>query len=385
MNPHRRALLLALAALPCAPSALRAEGLGVRQRALQFPADFGAHPGTRIEWWYATGWLNEASVGAAAVEGATSPVAAPAFGFQLTFFRSRTGVAAPHPSRFAATQLIFAHAALTDLGARKLRHDQRIARAGFGIAGADEGDTRVNLREWRFARMPAQAQATHASVYIAQAHSEAAGFGFDFTLTTTQPLLLQGAAGYSRKGPRPEQASHYYSQPQLSVAGTLKRDGRALPVRGRAWLDHEWSDSLLDPQAVGWDWIGINLADGSALTAFRLRRADGSSLYAGGSFRAGAALATPTRNFGPDEVRMAPGRTWASPRSRAVYPVAWRVETPAGTFTVNALLDDQELDGSRAATGTVYWEGLSELRDAAGRVVGHGYLEMTGYAGRLRL
>jgi predicted secreted hydrolase len=158
-------------------------------------------------------------------------------------------------------------------------------------------------------------------------------------------------------------------------------------VRGRAWLDHEWSDSLLDPQAVGWDWIGMNLADGSALTAFRLRRADGSSVYAGGSFRAAAAAGATgvsARNFAPDEVRFTAGRAWASTSSRAVYPVEWLVETPAGNFTAKALLDNQELD-SRASTGTIYWEGLSELRDSAGRVVGHGYLEMTGYSGRLSL
>jgi len=51
---------------------------------------------------------------------------------------------------------------------------------------------------------------------------------------------------------------------------------------------------------------------------------------------------------------------------------------------VRARLDAQELD-SRAGTGTAYWEGLSELLDAAGRPAGRGYLEMTGYAGKLRL
>ena len=55
-----------------------------------------------------------------------------------------------------------------------------------------------------------------------------------------------------------------------------------------------------------------------------------------------------------------------------------------GTWRVVSLLDAQELDG-REGTGTVYWEGLSELRDAQDRPVGLGYLEMTGYAGRLRL
>jgi predicted secreted hydrolase len=60
------------------------------------------------------------------------------------------------------------------------------------------------------------------------------------------------------------------------------------------------------------------------------------------------------------------------------------VQSPAGRHTVTALADAQELD-SRASTGTVYWEGLSVLKDETGRTVGHGYLEMTGYAQRLRL
>jgi len=51
---------------------------------------------------------------------------------------------------------------------------------------------------------------------------------------------------------------------------------------------------------------------------------------------------------------------------------------------VRALQDDQELD-SRASTGTIYWEGLSLLLDGAGRRIGRGYLEMTGYAARLVL
>ena len=62
----------------------------------------------------------------------------------------------------------------------------------------------------------------------------------------------------------------------------------------------------------------------------------------------------------------------------------WTVESPAGRHEVRALLDAQELD-SRGSTGSIYWEGLAELVDAAsGRRVGRGYLEMTGYAGALQ-
>ena len=358
---RRRALLGSL----LLPPGLAVAAPVQRGRLLTFPRDFGSHPDARTERWYATGWL--------AAPGEREP----RFGFQVTFFRSRTDVAADHPSRFAARQLVFAHAALTDLAAQRLRHDQRIARAGFGIAEAAEADTRVALRGWTVERSgPVQ-----ASVYRSRIASDAAGFSFDLELATTQPLLLQGEAGFSRKGPRPEQASHYYSQPQLAVSGNLVREGRAIAVQGRAWLDHEWSEAILDADAVGWDWIGMNLLDGSALTAFRLRRADGSALWAGGSWRSEGGT---VESFAADSVRFEPGSLWTSPASQARYPTEWRVTTPAGRFRVRALLSDQELD-SRSSTGAIYWEGLSELLDEGGRRIGLGYLEMTGYAARLRL
>jgi predicted secreted hydrolase len=367
----RRALLCtaALAApLPAAAS--------VRPRALVFPADFGAHPDTRTEWWYATGWLAD-------------PVRPnePTHGFQVTFFRSRTALAQrqpPHPSAFAARQLIFAHAALTDLGARRQHHDQRMAREGFGRASAAPGDTRATLGDWHLAREAGSDSGS--SLYRARVGSAALGGTLTLVLRTTQPLLLQGRAGLSRKGPDAAQASHYYSQPQLAVEAHWQPEGqRAVQtLAGRGWLDHEWSETLLHPQAVGWDWIGMNLDDGSALTAFRLRRADGSTLWAGGSWRRAGQRPLQAQAFGPDEVRFTPGRRWSSAATGARYPVEWQVETPAGRWTVQALLDAQELD-SRGSTGTVYWEGLSALLGPDGRRAGLGYLEMTGYAGRLAL
>ena len=322
---------------------------------LQFPRDHGAHPEFRTEWWYITG-----SARASDRE----------FGFQVTFFRSRIDATQGMSSKFAAKQLVFAHAALTDVNGKKLWHDQRIAREGFEVVEAAQGEARVRLRDWSLERK--------ADGYRARV------IGADFSLyllcAPTQPILLQGREGLSRKGPDAEQASYYYSEPQLAVSGAASLQGLRFDLAGKAWLDHEWSQELLHPEAVGWDWIGMNLDDGSALMAFRLRRQDGSTLWAGGSFRSqDSSLYT----LSPGEVEFRPQRRWTSSLSGASYPVEWMVRTPTDVYTVKPVIDNQELD-SRASTGAIYWEGLSTLYGSNGKRVGQGYLEMTGYAQRLR-
>jgi predicted secreted hydrolase len=210
----------------------------------------------------------------------------------------------------------------------------------------------------------------------------ATDFSLDLQLASTQAVLLQGDQGLSRKGPNPAQASYYYSRPQLQVQGSITLRGKrfAVGAGSTAWLDHEWSQALLDPHAVGWDWIGINLLDGSALTAFQLRDKEGQALWDGGSFRSGKS----TFAFSRGEVLFKPLRQWRSALSKASYPVEWMVRTPADYYTVKAVVDNQELD-SRQSTGAIYWEGLCEVWDSNGKLVGRGYLEMTGYASALAL
>src|SRR4051812_42012890 len=186
---RRRALLAALAAA--------GQAHGLPQRRLEFPRDHGSHPDLRTEWWYVTGF--------AQAQGRE-------FGFQLTFFRTRVDEAQPLASRFAAKQLVFAHAAVTDVQGKRLLHDQRIARAGFGMADAATGDTRLRLRDWQLTR---SADGAYAATLPAR------DFGIDLRFEATQPPLLQGEQGLSRKGPDAAQASYYYSVPQLAASGTL--------------------------------------------------------------------------------------------------------------------------------------------------------------------
>jgi predicted secreted hydrolase len=328
-------------------------------RTLAFPADFGAHPDFRTEWWYVTGWLQD--------EAGGKPL-----GFQVTFFRSRTEHDPANPSAFAPTQLIIGHAALSDPALGRLLHDQRSARAGFGLAYASVGDTDIRLDDWRMA---------HDGAGRYKVNVGTREFTLDLTLTPTQPPLLQGERGYSRKGPAPEHASYYYSQPQLAVRGVVARPGAApRPVSGKAWLDHEWSSQALMPGASGWDWVGANLDDGSALMAFQIRSKQGGKLWAHATLRDAAGKVT---QYAPDQVSFTAQAHWKSPRTEAVYPVATTIATGTTRWQLKPLQQDQELD-SRRSTGAVYWEGaVTVARD--GVPAGRGYLELTGYVDPMKL
>ncbi len=322
---------------------------------LQFPRDEGSHPDFRIEWWYVTGWLD-------------TPDAKP-LGFQITFFRTALELKSDNPSAFSPRHILVAHAALSDPERGRLQHDQRVARAGFTLAGAEQDRLKVWIDEWRL-------EQEHTTY---RARIPAREFFIDLVFDAVQPPLLQGESGFSRKGPAPESASYYYSIPHLKVSGTLARGGTRHRVGGTAWMDHEWSSQYLEKNATGWDWAGINFADGGALMVFRMRDRQGGHLWAGGALRhADGRL----KVFSPDEVRFTLLRKWTSVRTGTTYPVSFLVKAGDREFAIEPLFDDQEHD-TRLSTGTIYWEGAVRALHNGIRV-GQGYLELTGYWRSLR-
>jgi predicted secreted hydrolase len=348
-------LLAALAMLGAAPSDPRFADVRPGT-AVAFPRDHGAHPDHRTEWWYVTGWLD----GPGAVHR----------GFQITFFRTATGLGAKSRSTFAPRQILFAHAALSDPAIGHLLIGERIAREGQGLAQTSRKDTDVRIDDWHMRRRP-------DGRFVA--HVAGDGFALDLAFDPTQPPMLEGDHGYSRKGPDPRSASRYYSIPHLAVSGSVSRDGRRAPVTGSAWLDREWSSSYLPKGAVGWDWTGLNFDDGAALMAFRIRGKDGRPVWAGGSWRNPDGHVTV---LGPNDIAFLPRHGWRSHRTGATYPVdpILRIRLPGGVriLPLHPLFPDQELDG-RDGGSPVYWEG------AVSTVGGRGYLEMTGYAAALHL
>ena len=357
MNATRRRLIVwALGSLSVPVRAAVEYPDAVPGAPLEFPRDEGAHPAFRNEWWYVTGWLRDGG--------------GREFGFQLTFFRNRPGVAEDSDSRFAPRQLLFAHAAIADPRAARLRVDQRTARAGFDLAQAATDHVDVRIGDWSLVQDGDRYAANVA----------ARDFTLDLALTARAPPLLQGDAGVSRKGPRPHDASFYYSRPQLAARGHLAVDSVTRDASGVAWLDHEWSSRYLPAGAVGWDWTGVNLDDGGALMAFRIRDAGGTPLWAGGMLLDANGA---RRVLAPRDIGFTARRRWRSPRTGVEYPVSFRVRAGDRELTLEPLFEDQELD-ARGGVGVVYWEGAVRAQEA-GRTVGRGYLELTGYGAPLKI
>ncbi|MCB1959740.1 MAG: hypothetical protein KDE68_04315 [Rhodocyclaceae bacterium] len=354
--------LLALLAVPLAAQndpyqVLRSPGEGYAEvrpgRAFGFPVDHLAHPDYRIEWWYLTANLKDA--------------AGRDWGVQWTLFRQSLSPAADLAG-WDSNQMWMAHAAVTTPAGH--RHAQRFARGGIGQAGVgiEAGRFAAWLDDWAWigaGDLPVPGD-LRFSVGEAQIDLQLAGDGAP---------VLQGEGGYSRKSAL-GQASHYYSQPQVSVSGSVTLDGVATPLAGSGWLDREWSSQPLADTQQGWDWFALHLADGHKLMIYRLRHADGQH-WRSGSWVAPDGTA---RTLTADEIeltvldtRRVRTPTPADPAASRQLPLRWRIRLPAlaREWTVDALIDDQWLGGRFP-----YWEGVVRVDGGRG---GMGYMELTGY------
>ncbi len=365
--------------------------LALAPRDFSFPGDHGPHPGFRTEWWYFTGNLSAVAGEETSTAGrrfapdrrfAPNRRFAPdrRFGFQLTFFRNQL---VPRPvertSAWAAHEVYMAHFTLTDVEAGRFHARERFSRAALGLAGAEGSPFRAWLGDW-------QADAVGADVPPIRLRAAEDGVAIDLELGPGKPLVLHGDRGLSRKGGEPGNASYYYSLPRLPARGTLEVEGRRHEVTGLAWMDREWSTSALAAGQVGWDWFSLQLDDGRDLMLFRLRRADDTADSESTSDGASAGTlieadgsARPVAFSG---VELAPLEHWTSPATGVRYPSRWRLAIPAEglELTLTPLLAGQELDLT-----VRYWEGAVEVAGtSAGQPVsGYGYVELTGYDGRL--
>jgi len=177
----------------------------------------------------------------------------------------------------------------------------------------------------------------------------------------------------------------YQCCPRLIAEGTV--DGS--PVMGDFWIDRQWGKYdgwLLSPvetgyRVLGWDWLGLNLEDGSDLLVNLHRDAASGRLIL--SFGICFENGVPRRL---STAKAIPERYWISPATGARYPVEWHLSVPELELEarITPVCDDQEIP----VYGTVaVWEGAVRLQGtrSGATIAGRGRLELAGYGAPLTI
>lgn len=313
----------------------------------EFPGDHGPHSDYRIEWWYLTANLKDQQGNY--------------WGMQWTLFRNALS-AKPSESGWSNNQLWMAHAAISAPDGHSF--EQRFARGGIGQAGVNlDGQFEAWIDDWVW-------RSEGESLFPAQLKLRIADREVDMRLSSNANWVLHGDAGYSQKSEQ-GQASYYYSQPEIQIAGTI--NGQQLS--GSAWLDREWSSQPLAKNQSGWDWFSLHLNDGNKLMLYRLRHDQGDH-WLSGSWVDTDGNFTPLSN---DDIRLSEKDSRSieiDDETEITLPLDWQLELPElnRQFTVKPLYDQQWMD-----TSFPYWEGVVLVEDEKGVRVGEGYMELTGY------
>jgi predicted secreted hydrolase len=336
--------------------------LALPGRKLAFPADHYSHPDYKIEWWYYTGHLESEN--------------GRRYGYQVTFFRfgmrDRQRDLKEEP---IFTDLYMAHFALSDIAANKFRFRERINRGYKDKAGAATDRYHVWNEDWKV-----EGDANTHTIYVSDR-----GTALSLSLASLKPPVLHGDHGHSQKGEGEGRASYYYSLTRMQTEGELTISGTKEKVRGLSWMDHEFGSNQLAENQVGWDWFSIQLENDTELMLYRMRRKDGSvDPYSSGTF---VSAEGKTRHLALNDYRVEVLGHWQSPKSGAKYPMTWQITIPAEEIELNIApkFPEQELITHRS-TRVTYWEGAARVRGTFKKkpVTGQGYVEMTGYAEKIR-
>lgn len=167
----------------------------------------------------------------------------------------------------------------------------------------------------------------------------------------------------------------------MATRGSLAIDGHDFEVSGESWFDHEWATNQLTAEQVGWDWFSLIFDDGSELMLYQMRtRGGGADPNSSGTFISPDGA---TQHLRREDYTLTPTASWTSRETGGRYPIAWEFTVPALGLKakVTTPLREQEL----VLKPIAYWEGLIDVEGTRGaaRLRGHGYLELTGYAGEL--
>ncbi|WP_061296480.1 lipocalin-like domain-containing protein [Leptospira interrogans] len=338
--------------------------VGAENHPFVFPKDHSFHPHYKVEWCYFVGILRSA-------EGKQ-------YGYELSFFK---GIFGKNREAFPV------HFAISDLENKTHTISQTVERRLGGMAGYDSkqifsGDFILKIE-------------SNSKFHLIAKPKHSPELSLDLILNgDNSEILLHGNKGKSVKSRTdPNFYSYYYSIPRLSTRGELTLNGKKIQIEsGNSWMDHEWSTpfysnlkTTLSHPSNSWDWVCIQLEDGSDIMVFNFRKTIHSNSESFGTIRLSSGKKIYFEQEG--EIRLVPNSSfWTSPRTNQKYPLMWNLSTHVTSqkdselyLMIEPFFEDQEFD-SRFTTGFSYWEGAVKVKGTrAGKPVqGIGYLELKG-------
>ena len=306
---------------------------------MQLPHDEGLHA-SPLEWWYFNGHV--------ATEGGR------VFSYHFVTFQSvlENGFT----PRLA--QLSWAD------------HDMELhltaEQPDLPILETTSGEFDLSIAGWR---MSGDSQTYHLSFRIGD-------YSVELEADSRKPAVLHHDTGLVDLGIAGK--TYYYSRTDLETSGTVSVSGDSLPVTGVSWFDHQWGD--FTTAEIGWDWVSLNLDDGSDLMVSLVwEQTERKHIAAYGTYV--PADSAPI-HLPATDISLEPTGTWTSPNTDGVYPMGWNllVDSLDMGLVLTPVIEEAEFAISTFIP-VIYWEGAVAASGSKGAidVSGRGFVEMVGY------
>jgi predicted secreted hydrolase len=301
---------------------------------VHFPDDEGAHPGSKVEWWY--------------LNATVSDNAGQQYTAMLAYF---------HPT----LKII----SIADLDAEVFYHEVptieqlMVAESIYAAGGLD-------LRWGPYDRW----YRTDEDSYHYSLRAKGNTIGFSFDLAQEKEPLTVGGDGLIEWT---EGSTYYYSLTRLQVEGQIEIEGKGIEVSGIGWMDHQWMEDMADK---GWQWFSIQLDDETDIICWNIVNLDGTvessdltMMLADGSI------------YHTTDIDLEASDNWESPETGQTYGVTWTLREPKQDLDlqIEARFPRQEIVLFKGTPYTWhFWEGGTTVSGKIGGspVSGIGYSEL---------
>ncbi|MEA3344399.1 MAG: lipocalin family protein, partial [Patescibacteria group bacterium] len=156
----------------------------------------------------------------------------------------------------------------------------------------------------------------------------------------------------------------------LKTEGRIKIKNKWIDVTGKSWMDHQWANTSYSKDR--WDWFSLQLDNNTEIICFIYDNGKTKTYFADISY-------PDNKQEHHRNVEIVPlKKHWTSPKSKAVYPLLWKIKIPEKNIDLNliARTKNQEM-----LFGSInYWEGpllINGLFEGK-KVRGVGFAELVG-------